>query len=386
MEIETLDTVCCSHVYPEDERLEWSAGRIESWDAALVRVRCDDGTVGWGEAGHALTGTEAVPGIVDALRDDVEGRDPRDVQSIRADCVGRNRFWARGGLPAGVIGAIEIACYDAWGRATDRPVYDLLGGRTDPGRRVPTYGSGGIDATIDGRVDQVAAYADRGFDRVKLRGTGDPARDRTLLERVGEALPPDVTVLFDAVQGSAGDPWTASEAIRLGRTLDEYGERIGWYEEPCGAADLDGFRRVRDAVDVPVTGIESRTGRHEWREVIEAGACDILQPDVAIAGGLTETARIVGHAASHDLPVALHVWGTGVSLLANAHFALATPGVSEVEYCQLPNPLRESMLPDGFTCDGTHITVPAEPGLGLSMPANLTGEFAFVPGKGHVFD
>ncbi|WP_152042953.1 hypothetical protein [Salinigranum salinum] len=116
MEITSVEPVLVSHVYPEDETLEWSAGTIESWDASLVRVETDTGLVGWGEAGHALTGNEAVRGIVDALRSQVVGRDPENVLGIREDLYDRNLFWARGAIPLGVIGAIEIAIYDVLGK------------------------------------------------------------------------------------------------------------------------------------------------------------------------------------------------------------------------------------------------------------------------------
>jgi L-alanine-DL-glutamate epimerase-like enolase superfamily enzyme len=384
MEITAVEPVLVSHVYPEDETLEWSAGTIESWDASLVRVETDTGLVGWGEAGHALTGTEAVRGIVDAFRPQVVGRDPEKVRGIREALYDRNLFWARGALPLGVIGAIEIAIYDVLGKAAGVPVYELLGGRTDD--RVRVYGSGGIAATAEDRVEQARTFADRGFDVVKVRALAEPMANVAYVERLVEALGPDVQIAFDAVQGSAGDPWSVTDAIRLGRALEPHADRLYWYEEPCRAENLDGFRRVRDRVDLPVAGIESRTGRYEFRDVIEAGAVDVLQPDVTIAGGFSETGRIGGYAAAHDVPLALHVWGTGVSLLANLHYAATDPNCEIVEYCQLPNPLREELLGDWFECDGRSVPVPDEPGLGLDVPDDLTERFAYVPGKGHVFD
>jgi L-alanine-DL-glutamate epimerase-like enolase superfamily enzyme len=92
MNITSIDPVLLSHVYPDDVQLEWSAGTIESWNASLVRVETDTGLVGWGEAGHALTGNEAVRGIVEALAPYVEGRDPENVKTIREDLYDRNLF------------------------------------------------------------------------------------------------------------------------------------------------------------------------------------------------------------------------------------------------------------------------------------------------------
>ncbi|WP_311173454.1 mandelate racemase/muconate lactonizing enzyme family protein [Halobellus ordinarius] len=384
MEITDIEAVLLSYVYPEDEQLEWSAGTIESWDASLVRVETDTGLVGWGEAGHALTGSEAVPGIVDAFRSQVVGRNPENVLGLREELYNQNLFWARGALPLGVIGAIEIAIYDVLSQDAGLPLYKLLGGRSE--ERVRVYGSAGIAATLEERVEQARSIAEDGFDIVKVRALGDPMANVDYVEALLDAVGPDVQVAFDAVQGSAGSPWPVKDSIRLGRALEEHADQIYWYEEPCRAENLDGFARVRDAVDIPVTGIESRTGRHEFRDVVDTGAVDVLQPDVTIAGGFAETAKISGYAAAHDIPLAMHVWGTGVSLLANCHFAAADTNTDVVEYCQLPNPLREEMLPDSFNCDGQYVTLPEEPGLGLDMPADLNERFEYVPGKGHVFD
>lgn len=384
MEITSLEPVLLSHVYSDDVDLQWSAGTIESWDASLVRIETDTGLVGWGEVGHLLNGNEAVRGIIDAFRSYVEGRDPRDVRAIREELYDRNIFWARGAVPLGVMGAIEVAIYDILGKEAGRPLYELLGGRTS--EEVQVYGSGGIAATSKERIDQARSYADRGFDIVKVRALGDPMANVEYVEQLLASLPDGVDLAFDAVQGSAGSPWPVKDAIRLGRELEQFADRIYWYEEPCRAENLSGYRRVRDAIDLRVAGIESRTGRHELRDVIEAGGVDILHLDVTISGGYSETRTASGYAAANDVPVGMHVWGTGVSLLANLHYAATDPNCEVVEYCQLPNPLREELIPDSLERDGGTVTLPDEPGLGLDVPDDLGERFEYAPGMGMVFD
>jgi L-alanine-DL-glutamate epimerase-like enolase superfamily enzyme len=194
------------------------------------------------------------------------------------------------------------------------------------------------------------------------------------VEDVLDAIGPGTELAFDAVQGSAGDPWAVKDAIRLGRELEQFADRIYWYEEPCRAENLSGYARVRDALDLRIAGIESRTGRHEFRNVIDAGSVDILHADVTISGGFGETRTISGYAHSQDVPVGMHVWGTGVSLLANIHHAVTDPNCEIVEYCQLPNPLRESMLPDSFEHENGYVTVPEEPGLGVTLDIDAVAE------------
>jgi L-alanine-DL-glutamate epimerase-like enolase superfamily enzyme len=105
----------------------------------------------------------------------------------------------------------------------------------------------------------------------------------------------------------AGTPWAVKDAIRLGRELERFADRLFWYEEPCRAENLSGYARVRDEVDLRVAGIESRTGRHEFRDVVDAGGVDVLHADVTISGGFGEVRTISGYAASHDVPVGMHV-------------------------------------------------------------------------------
>lgn len=384
MKITDLESVLLSHVYPDDVTLKWSAGEIKSWNASLVRVRTDNGLTGWGEAGHALHGNEAIRGIVEAFRPYVEGRNPERVKKIREDLYTRNLFWARGALPLGVMGAIEIAIYDILGQDAGKPLYQLLGGKAHETVRV--YGSGGIAGTPEKRTEQAVEYAGRGFDVVKVRGLSDPMDNVPYVRNTLEALDSKVDLAFDAVQGSAGSPWSVKDAIRLGRELEDLADRIYWYEEPCRAEDLAGFARVRDEVDLRVAGIESRTGRYECSRVIDEEAVDVLHLDITISGGFSETDLVSGYAATHDVPVGMHVWGTGVSLLANLHHAVTDPNCEIVEYCQLPNPLREEMLPNSFKRDGGEVTLPDKPGLGLDMPEDLEERFEFQPGMGMIFD
>lgn len=389
MEVVSLDTVLFSHVYPEDERLEWSAGRIESEDAALLRVETDDGLVGWSDLTYAYLGcAEAIPGIVDVLERQVVGRNPENVVDIRKDLYDRNVFWARGGLPEGVIGSIEIAMYDLLGKVHGVPAYQLLGGRSDA--RVRVYGSGGIAGSIEGRVEQAVEYADHGFDIVKIRAVREPMRNVDLVERTLAALDDGVRVALDTVQGSASSPWSVKEAIRLAQALEEYADRLFFYEDPVRGEDVDGLRRVRDATSLRVAAGEVYVGRYEFRHLLDRGAVDVVQPDVGLSGGYAVTRQISGYAASHGVPLAMHAWGNGAWILANLHYAASDPNCEIVEFCQLPNPLRDRLLPDSVQVDvvdgEAHVTLPDEPGLGISSPEGIEDEYEFVPGKGYVFE
>lgn len=379
MEITAVEPVLLSHVYPEDDQLVMPSGVIESFDVALIRIETDADIIGWGEASHAAIDPRAVRGIVEVFADQIVGRDPNDVAQIREALYNNNLFWARTALPLGVIGAIEVGLYDILGKAREVPVYELLGGAAV--EAVPVYGSGGLGPTLEHRVEAARTYAERGFDIVKVRALGEPNETARLVDAIVESTD-DVLLAVDAVQGTAGAPWSEKGALQLGRTLDEHADRIYWYEEPCRAENLDGFARVTQALDVRVAGIESATGRYEFRHIADRHAVDVLTTDVTIAGGFAEVRRISGYAAAHDIPLAMHVWGSAVSMLANVHFAATDPNCEIVEYVQMPHPLLHELLPESFTAVGGTVPLPDRPGLGVDIPDDLEKRFEHVPGKG----
>src|SRR5215813_7914833 len=108
--------------------LDWIGGRVDTWDIALVRVQTDEGLYGLGEVSQGASGAGAVSGIVDCLLPIALGMDPRRPAAIRHALYNRSLFWARGGIPQGVISAIENACWDIAGKAGGMPVHRLLGG------------------------------------------------------------------------------------------------------------------------------------------------------------------------------------------------------------------------------------------------------------------
>ncbi len=378
--VDALRAVLLSHRYAPGEELTWVGGVIRSWDAALVEVTLSDGTTGIGEAGAGIMAAVAVPGLVEAYRPYVEGRTfahPLDVgDHLRAYTA----FWSRGGLAAGVAGAIETAVLDAASRRAGVPAYELLGGlaRND----IETYASGGLGTTFDEVSDWARAQVRAGFGTVKFRAMTDPDTTIDLMNHVVGRLPEGTRFILDAVQACASHPWSVSDAVRVGEHAARLGAR--WYEEPAQADDVAGFAAVRRAVDVPVSGVESNATEREFTQLIEGEAIDIAQPDVTFVGGPRAFARVADRAAEGGVACVPHVWGSAVTFAANLHAALAHPHVELFEFCTLPNPLRDAMRIEPVDFRDGRIGAPTAPGLGLVLTPDLEREFAFTPGGGHV--
>src|SRR5947209_3005954 len=146
------------------------------------------------------------------------------------------------------------------------------------------------------------------------------------------------------------------------------GDDIYWFEEPVSTDDVTGSAHVAHTLDVPVAGYETETGVYGFRDLIAAGAVDIVQPDVTWSGGITECRRIAALAHAHRLPCIPHVFSSGVSLVANLHFIASLPNGRLLEFDRNPNPLRTELFNEPIEIDRRGVVAVAQrPGLGVPL-------------------
>ncbi|HTG10557.1 MAG TPA: mandelate racemase/muconate lactonizing enzyme family protein, partial [Candidatus Eisenbacteria bacterium] len=296
-------------------------GRNDTFNMCLVEIETNTGLVGLGEAKAAVGNLGNYAAMVTLIREEmgpaIVGRDPRDITGIwellyngsRARYAAREgRTFptiGRRGLAMSAISGIDIACWDLLGRSVGQPVWRLLGGQYRD--RIPAYASGGW-APVGAIGKQMTQYVERGHRAVKLRvGLQDKSVDDSAarVREVRETLGPDVGIMVDA-HGT----WSVREAMRFARKVEDCD--LGWFEEPVSSENLAGQAEVRASTDIPIAAGESEQTRFAFRDMIAARAVDVCQPDVAIAGGITETQRIAALAAAHDLTVAPHLWGSAI--------------------------------------------------------------------------
>jgi D-galactarolactone cycloisomerase len=318
----------------------------------LVRVATDEGPVGWGEA-FALGAPRAVAAVVEeALAPLLLGEPPTEIERLTEKLHRATFLFGRRGVGMFAISGVEIALWDLAGRVRGAPAYELLGGLVQP--RVRAYAS----LLRYERPDQVAAAARqaarRGFRGIKLHQT-DEASVRAAREAVG----PDVALMLDV-----NCPWTVMEAIRMGRALAASG--LAWLEEPVWPPeDYRALARVRAALSTPLAAGENEATRFGFREMIEQGAVDILQPSVTKVGGLGEAKKICTLAGAAGVAVVPHSFYFGPGLAATLHLIAATPGIEWVEFpfAELAAPLLTAPIEarDGW------VAVPTGPGLGVEV-------------------
>jgi L-rhamnonate dehydratase len=348
---------------------------------AIVRVLTDEGIVGIGEAS---TAPEVVRAIVDApafgvlahgIRDVLVGRDPREIVAIWEDLYRLTLYCGHRGAYLHAISAIDIALWDILGKATGLPVHTLLGGAFQ--RELPAYRTELMPDT----ASEVAAVVERaiseGWSAVKLGWLphpSTPARDAELVRAARTTAGPDATLMIDVGgrwEARDGVPravasWDVKTAIRRIRAWESAG--LAWVEEPLPADDLEGYRRLADAVPTPIAAGEQETTRFGICALLDAGV-DVIQCDVARVGGLTEGRRVVQAAADRNRAFAPHCYGSDLQLVASAHLAAAAPTLARLEYpAALDGP---PLVYPPLKPRGDAVAISDAPGLGVELDEEL---------------
>jgi L-alanine-DL-glutamate epimerase-like enolase superfamily enzyme len=362
---------------PEERQHTTDFGRIASFDSALVRVETEGGLVGYGEAkaavGSAGTNAALVTCIERELAPLILGEDARDISRLWDVMYNGSRAHfalARGhafpvlgrrGLTVAALAGIDIALWDILGKSLGVPVWRLLGGRRHA--RMPAYASGGW-----GPAERIAAelrsFVERGdFKAVKMRvgaGDGTLAHSIQRVRAAREGLSDAIDIMCDA-HGT----WTVAEAKRFCREVAAC--NLGWLEEPVSADDKRGQAEVRAATDIPIASGESEFTRFDFRDLIELRAVDILQPDLSIAGGITEALRIEALASAHQLRFAPHLWGGALTFAAGLHVAAVASSGFILEYSLGANPMLHELALEDFPVVDGQIEIPERPGLGVTV-------------------
>jgi D-galactarolactone cycloisomerase len=368
------------------EPFGWSVYTTPIRQALLVEVLTDDGLVGWGEAGSGTLPLTGKRFLEEVLRPLALGLDPFDVNVLwqTAQATFDRAGWG-GGLAVQALSGLEVALWDLMGKATGRPVCQLLGGRVRD--RVQAYATGlyyyptAPDPTA-AREDEARGYVEQGYRAMKMKVGGlSPTDDVAEVERIRRAVGDGVALMADA-----NGAYDGRTAIRVGRELERLG--LAWFEEPVQRGDLDGYVEVKRALDVPIAGGEHLGSRDAFRELVARRAVDILQPDIANAGGLAEARRVAALAGAFHVRVFPHVWGTPLAVAAGLHFAATLPSTPPTvtptpfaqepvfEFDSTPHPIRDAMMSAALRPKEGWLAVPDGQGLGVEVDPAVIRHFA----------
>lgn len=328
-------------------------------ETALIKIETDAGIVGWGEA-QSPVAPEVVCTITKTILAPI---------LLGEDAIAHERLWARmynamrvrghvGSFLLDAMAGIDTALWDIKGKALQTRVCDLLGGPFVA--ELPAYVSGLSGANDKARIAQAAEYQQRGFNAFKLFMDDTPEALLRLHDGLRERLGDKTKLMLDVL-------WRMEqpEAVCFGRKLDA--RHATWFEAPLKPEDVSGHARLAASIDTPVAIGECWRTRWEMKPFFDAGAVEILQPDIG-RSGITEGMKLCALAELHNVPVAFHISiGLGVQIAAALHVAAAIPNLMLVECNPKVWQVAETLLKASLPVGAGVVGIPAGVGLGIEI-------------------
>ncbi|KAM0754981.1 putative mandelate racemase/muconate lactonizing enzyme [Meredithblackwellia eburnea MCA 4105] len=342
----------------------------------FVRVETERGIVGWGEAtleGHS----EAVEGAFADFRERFVGWDAANIEDIYQTAY-RHRFYRGGEVLMSALSGLDIALWDIKGKTLGVPVWQLLGGKVR--ERCPVYGWIGGDRPSD-VLEQAKVRKEQGFTAVKMNAVeslawlDSPSALDATIQRIADVKSIGLDVGLD-FHGRVHK----TLAKQLARALEPH--RPLFIEEPLLPGHVEELKKLYGQTTIPVALGERLFTRQDVRPYFEAGCIDIIQPDIAHAGGISETRRIANMAETYDIGFAPHCPLGPVAFAASLQLGFCTPNFL---ICEMSWKMHYNLTPDGQGPDlFTYITNPevlevkdgmigllTAPGLGLEINEEL---------------
>ena len=356
-------------VVPLQTPVRWATREVSAREYVIVRVVGRGGLVG---IGYAYAGMHAARSLARYLEDVLAPRLiglPDDAPTRPfADLYQESILLGRRGFALRAISAVDIALWDLLGKVTEQPVYRLLGGIQD---RVPAYASGGYYRPGDPLANverEITRYLELGFRDVKIKVGGlEPEVDAARVELVRRLIGPGGRVALDA-----NNAWSYPfEAIRFARMVEPFDP--WWLEEPLAVDDIAGHAEVARVLDMPVATGEIHSSRADFRDLIEARAADILQPDAAVVGGISEWLKVAHAAATFSLPVAPH-WNHDV----HVHMAGSVANCLAVEWFDAEQDIVnfDRLLSQPMRPEDGYLAIPERSGVGLAIDWEAVDRFS----------
>ena len=337
----------------------------------LVAVITDEGLVGYGSVFSNDGLVNAALKVLEPLTLGENALEPERV----SEKLHQHSFWlGRGGSITHAISGIDIALWDILGKATGQPVGRLLGGRYR--ERVQPYASI-LMQQPEPLADQLLAIKAQGFRAFKIGwgpfGRESHALDEAIVVAARAAVGSECKLMVDAGGSDAFWPQGYKWALRTAEMLADLD--VFWFEEPLKPDALADYVALRRAAPLPISGGEVLTRRQAFQPWLEAGAFDIVQPDVTKVGGISEERRIAWMAQEHGVRFIPHGWNTAVGVAADLQLASAFPDTDLVEYLY-GSPYVDGIVTRSWKLDAEGmLPIPDEPGLGLMLDPDRVAKY-----------
>jgi len=369
---------------PKEKQHTSDYGLLANFDMTLVVITTDNGLQGFGEAKAAVGSSGVCASIVNCIENELKpallGKPVKDIYRLWEEMYNGTRdhyallrgrkfpILGRRGLTISAMSGIDTALWDLKGKMLNVPVMDLLGGACRD--KMPAYASGGW-ADTDNIGAQLKGYTNKGFSSVKMRvGVMDQTVQNSIdrVKAARAALGPDIKLMADA-HGTFSVP----EAKQFCRGVEDC--NLYWFEEPISPDNKTGTAEVRASTYIPIAAGESEYTSFDINELLEIRAIDVIQPDAAIIGGISEAVRVSHLASVHQLELAPHCWGSAFSFMAGVNVAFASPSATIIEFSLGGNPMMYELVKEQIAVKNGVIEAPTAPGLGVTPDWDFVREY-----------
>ena len=355
----------------------------------LIKLTTDNGISGWGECYASSVGPNAMQTVIkDVFERYFLNESPADIERMFRRTYSSG-FTQRPDLTVmGAFSGLEIACWDILGKYYDCPTWQLLGGKVNERVRAYSYlyplehhDLNGFWTSPDMAAESAINLIEKGYTAVKfdpagpytMRGGHMPAMTDIKLsvdfcKAIREAVGDKSDILF----GTHGQ-FTTSGAIRLGRALEPYSPM--WFEEPIPPDNLSEFRKVQNALSIPIATGERLTTKMEFAEVLKSGGASIIQPALGRAGGIWETKKAAAIAEVFNAQVAPHLYAGPIEWAANIQLSVSIPNLLIAE--SIETAFHDRLINGKIKVEDGYIEVSQEAGLGIEVNETVAEEHPY---------
>lgn len=321
-----------------------------SKEALILRIETDDGTFGWGESpqrwieGKPFDGTEGRQ-VLDRLA----GWDPFDVE----------RLYLEGGIDDVFLqSGVEMAFWDLMGKATGRPLYQLLGGAVRS-KDIELAACMGIQP-YDKAGEIARLYVEMGFSTLKTKAGRDAQEDLEMARGIRDAVGDKLKLRIDANMG-----YQPQQAFELAKDLEQYA--LEYFEQPVPMFEISAAAEIRTRTTTPVGLNESVTTLEMVLEIIGQGAADVLLPDTYQCGGILAVKKVAALAEAAGIPCVMHcAHDLGPKTAAMLHIVVSSPVFDRANDCTYYG-LVDDIITTPFQIERGRMRVPEAPGLGIEV-------------------
>lgn len=357
----------------------------------FVQLKTACGITGVGEIYNATFS----PHLCAKMAEDVfvrnfEGADPHHIERLWRRTYGAGYTMRPDVTVMGVLSGLEMACWDIIGKAADKPVYELLGGKVHERLRTYTYlyppgdddvypdpNQPNVYNNADLAAECALHWVDQGFTAVKFDPAGpytvydghqprldDLERSENFCKRIREAVGTRADLLF----GTHGQ-FSVSGAKRLARRIEAYDPL--WFEEPVPPEMPEQMAQVARSTSIPISAGERLCTKFEFARLLDCGAASILQMNLGRVGGLLEAKKIAALAETRYAQIAPHLYCGPIVGAANIQISACSPNFLVLEGIQKWDGFHADILKAPLQWEDGHIIPPTSPGLGVELDTDV---------------